>query len=46
MQMEKGKILLFKPLSVTANLRLGPAVVTDGWVVSSAAPAPGERAKM
>lgn len=39
----EGKILLFKRLSVTATLGLGPAVVTDGWVVSSAAPVPTER---
>lgn len=39
----EGKILLFKPLLVTGTLGLGPAVVSDGWVVSSAAPVPTER---
>lgn len=39
----EGKILLFKRLSVTAALGPGPAVVTDGWVVSSAAPVPTKR---
>lgn len=39
----EGKILLFKPLSVTGTLGFGAAVVTDGWVVSSAAPVPTER---
>lgn len=39
----EGKILLFNPLLVTGTLGLGPAVMTDGWVVSSAAPVPSER---
>lgn len=38
----EGKILLFNPLLMTGTLGLGPAVMIDGWVVSSAAPVPTE----